>query len=287
MAVLAIAMMSVALSAAAQNVPRDAAAGCVTSTLSCNTSDTGELAPGDCVQPDGLRYDLWTFAGAAGQRITATLTPLDASYEKPRLALIPPGSNAAEALSVLGPAPLSLQFNLRSTGTWTLAVGTEKLFDAGRYRIALQCGAGDAGGFADCLTQRLSCGQTYTSSVTFASCLFFGDTGWQFADFSIQLAQGDHVNFSVHSTAFDPGVGVYNNGGSSLVHNFGKRATQDAFVDFTAPLTTNYTIAAYGGTPQSRGDFSITSTCITLCTPPSITTQPVYVRRCRHLGAPA
>lgn len=271
---LAITVIVLALSAAAQTpVPHPAAAGCVTSTLSCNTSDTGELAAGDCTLADGLRYDLWTFAGAAGQRVTATLTPLDSSYEKPRLALISPGSNA-EVLSVLGPAPLSLQFNLRSTGTWALAVGTEKLFDAGRYRIALQCGPGDAVGLADCLTQRLSCGQTYTSSVTFASCLFFGDTGWQFAAFSIQLAEGDHVSFSVHSTAFDPGVGVYNNGGSSLVHNFGKRATQDAFVDFTAPLTTNYTIAAYGGTPQSRGDFSITSTCITLCTPPSIITQP-------------
>ncbi len=176
---------------------------------------------------------------------------------------------------MLGPAPLSFEFNLRSTGTWTLAVGTEKLFDAGRYRIALQCGAGDAGGYADCLTQRLSCGQTFTSSVTFASCLFAGDTGWQFADFTVSLAQGDHVSFSVHSNVYDPAIGVYlRNGTASLVHNFGKRATQDAVVDFTAPLTANYLVAAYGGTPQSRGDFSITATCITLCTPPSITTQP-------------
>jgi hypothetical protein len=111
--------------------------------------------------------------------------------------------------------------------------------------------------------------------VTFASCLFAGDTGWQFSDFTVSLAQGDHVSFSVHSADYDPAIGIYfRNGTPSLVHNFGKRLTQDAVVDFTAPLTANYLVAAYGGTPQSRGGFSITSTCIALCTPPSITTQP-------------
>ena len=274
LASLAITVAFFALGAGAQ-IQAPQAASCVTSALSCNSSDTGELTAGDCTLPDGLRYDLWTFAGAKGQRITATLTPLDSSYEKPRLALIPPGSNAAEILSVRGPAPLSFQFNLGSTGTWTLAVGTEKLFDAGRYRIALQCGPGDASGYADCLTQRLSCGQTFTSSVTFASCLFAGDTGWQYSDFTISLAQGDHLSFSVHSNVYDPAIGVYlRNGTASLVHNFGKRATQDAVVDFTAPLTTNYLVTAYGSTPQSRGDFSLTATCIAVCTPPSITTQP-------------
>ncbi len=271
---LAIAMVSVAVSAAAQTVPSAGAAGCVASTLFCNSSNTGELAAGDCTAADGLRYDLWTFAGTTGQRITATLTPLDSSYEKPRLALISPASTTTEALSVAGPAPLSFQFDLDSTGTWKLAVGTSKLFDAGRYQIAFQCHAGDVGALANCLTQTLSCGQTYASSVTDTSCQFAGG-GWPYADFNLSLAQGDHVSFSVHSTDYDPGVGVYtSNGGNSLVHNFGKRTTQDAFVDFTAPVTTRYTIAAYGSTAQSRGNFSITSACITLCTPPSITNQP-------------
>ncbi|HXA15541.1 MAG TPA: hypothetical protein VN380_01005 [Thermoanaerobaculia bacterium] len=269
---LVITLISLALCAAAQTLPRAAAAGCITSMLSCNTSDTGELAAGDCTLSDGLRYDLWTFAGAAGQRITATLTPLDSSYEKPRLALISPESN--ETLSVLGPAPLSFQFDLGRTGTWTLAVGTEKLFDAGRYQIALQCGPGDTIGFTNCLSQTLSCGQTFRWSVTSDFCQFAGG-GWPFADFTVPLAQGDNVGFSVHSADYDPGVGVYfSTGGDSLVHNFGKRATQDAAVDFTAPVTTNYLIAAYGSTPQSRGDFSITQTCIATCTPPSITNQP-------------
>ncbi|HEX7680788.1 MAG TPA: hypothetical protein VF713_21820 [Thermoanaerobaculia bacterium] len=274
-ATLAITVISVAISAAkAQTLPRAAAAGCVTSTLSCNTSDTGELAAGDCAQPDGLRYDLWTFTGAAGQRITATLTPLDSSYEKPRLALISPASNTAETVVALGPGPLSFQSNLDSTGTWKLAVGTDKLFDAGRYQIALQCVAGTNGDLRDCLLQPLSCGQTSSWSVTDRSCQFAGG-GWPYAGFTITLAQGDRVSFSVHSTDYDPGIGVYtSNGGNSLVHNVGKRATQDAVVDFTAPVTTNYMVIAYGSTPQSRGNFSITSTCITRCTPPSITTQP-------------
>jgi hypothetical protein len=269
---LAIAM--VAVSAAAQTVPGAAAAGCVASTLFCNSSNPGELAAGDCTTADGLRYDLWTFAGTTGQRITATLTPLDSSYEKPRLALIPPGSKAPESLSVLGPAPLSFQSNLDSTGSWTLAVGTERLFDAGRYQIALQCVTGTNGDLRNCLLQTLSCGQTSSWSVTDTSCQFAGG-GWPYAGFTVSLAQGDQVNFSVHSTDYDPGVGVYtSNGGNSLVHNVGKRATQDAFVDFTAPVTTNYMVLAYGSTPQSRGDFSITEACITRCTPPSITNQP-------------
>jgi len=272
---LAITVIFVALCAEAQTLPRAAAAGCVTSALSCNTSDTGDLTADDCTLSDGMRYDLWTFAGAAGQRITATLTRLDSSYEKPRLALISPASNTTETVSVLGPASVSFQSNLDSTGTWKLVAGTDKLLDAGRYRIALQCVADNNGPLRDCLSQALSCGQTYSWSVTDADCQFAGG-GWPYASFTVSLAQGDSVRFSVHSTAYDPGVGVYySNGGSSLVHNFGKRSTQDAVVDFTAPDTTNYMVLAYGSTPSSRGDFSITSTCITLCTPPSITTQPV------------
>ncbi len=276
-ATLAIAAVSLALGAMAQPSdlhPHAEAAACVSSTLSCNASDTGELAPGDCTLPDGLRYDLWTFAGAAGQRITATLTPLDSSYEKPRLALIPPGLNAPEIRAELGPAPLSFEYNLDSTGTWKLAVETSKLFDAGRYRISLQCDAGYNGAMRDCIWQRLSCGQTYLWSVTPASCKF-GNVDWPFSGFIVSLAQGDRVRFSVHATAFDPGVAIYKNGVVALAFNDGKRIKQDAVIDFTATESNNYEIAAYGGTPDSVGELSLTSTCITVCTPPSITTQPV------------
>ena len=274
---LAIGFVFLALSAAAQPSdlhPRTVAAGCTTSALSCDAIENGELAPDDCVFPDGTRYDVWSFAGAAGQRIIATLTPVDSSFAKPRLALIPPSLLPAETMAVLGTAPLSLQSNLPSTGTWKLAVETNNPSDAGRYKLALQCGPGAVvTASQNCLRQALDCGQTYLWSVTPTSCEFFNSPGYRYALFTVSLAQGDRVAFSVHSDAFDPGVAVYFNGGKPQVSNRGKQTTQDAVVEYTAPASNNYEIAAYGSA-QSLGEFSITSNCIVRCTPPSITTQP-------------
>lgn len=128
-------------------------------------------------------------------------------------------------------------------------------------------------GEADCLPQPISYGHTYPGTVINASCQFAGG-GWPYAPFNVSLAQGDEITLSVHSDAFDPRIGVYRNGGDSLAFNQGKQGTQDAVVRFTAGATVTYLIAVSGPKANPVGDFSITTSFISACTPLAITTQP-------------
>ncbi|HSY51332.1 MAG TPA: hypothetical protein VLC46_21185 [Thermoanaerobaculia bacterium] len=253
---------------------REEAAGCVASTLICGGSDSGELAPGDCTFSDGTRYDVWQFAGSAGQLITVTMKPLDASYTTPILELVPPAGDASKTPLVLGVPPLEIAYELASSGIWTVAVETNDLFASGRYSISLQCATAQPGAPQNCVYQPLSCNQSYDWFVTASSCQFSGG-GWAFAPFHIKLTQGDYVSFSSHSDAYDPAVAVYQNGGQPLTYNYGHRSTVDATVYFTTPATATYDIAIYGATAQSAGEFFMASNCIAVCGPPTISSQPV------------
>jgi hypothetical protein len=249
------------------------ASGCVVSTLTCGITDSGELAPGDCTFSDGTRYDVWHFSGSAGQLITVTMKPLDASYTTPILELVPPVGDASKTPLVLGVPPLAISYALASSGTWTVAVETNDLFASGRYSISLQCATAQSGVPQNCVPQPLSCNQSYDWFVTASSCQFDGG-GHAFAPFRMQMTKGDYVRFTSHSDAYDPAVAVYRNGGTALTYNYGTRSTTDAVVYFTVPATAVYDIDIYGATAQSAGEFFMASNCIAVCGPPTISSQP-------------
>jgi hypothetical protein len=129
-----------------------------------------------------------------------------------------------------------------------------------------------AGG-AECLPQQISYGHTYPGTVIVTSCQFAGG-GWPYAPFTVSLAQGDELTLTVHSDAFDPRIGVYRYGGSPLAFDQGKQGTQDAVVRFTAGETVTYLIAVSGPKANPAGNFSITTSLITACTPLTIAAQP-------------
>jgi hypothetical protein len=253
---------------------RALAEGCVASTLSCGATESGQLAPGDCTfTVDGTRYDVWHFNGTAGQLVTVTVKPLDASYTKPQVELVPPLGDASQTPTVAGTSPLSLSYNLASTGVWSVAVETNDVFAAGHYSISLACGNPIPGDPQNCVAQSLSCGQSYDWSVTASSCQFTGG-GHAYAPFSMRMAKGDYVKFSAHSDAYDPAVGVYRNGGAPLIYNNGVRSKTDAVVFFTAPETAIYQIDVYGAAAQSAGEFVMSASCLAVCSAPSVTSQP-------------
>src|SRR5258706_11291683 len=96
------------------------AEGCVSSTLSCGSSATGQIAAGDCTLSDGTRYDIWRFSGSAGQIIEATLTPIDASFTNPVLELDTPAGDASKTPALGGVGVVKLRYLLSSTGSWSL-----------------------------------------------------------------------------------------------------------------------------------------------------------------------
>lgn len=56
------------------------APGCVTTHLTgCAITDRGELTSGDCTFPDGTRYDRYELTLPAGNAVSITMRPLDAT----------------------------------------------------------------------------------------------------------------------------------------------------------------------------------------------------------------
>jgi hypothetical protein len=250
------------------------AAGCVVSTLTCGISDSGELAPGDCTFSDGTYYDVWRFSGAAGQLVTITVTPIEATYTKPQVELVPPIGDASLTPIVQDGKALSIKYALASTGTWEVFVETNSLPSHGKYSISLQCGTQPSSVPQSCVAQPLACDQAYDWFVTASSCQFSGSGSY--APFNFKMTKGDYVGFTAHSDAYDPYVSIYSSaGGQPLMSGFGRRSTSDAAVYFTAPSTGTYGLAVYGPNGQPAGEFFLNSSCINVCSAPTITTQPV------------
>jgi hypothetical protein len=130
-----------------------------------------------------------------------------------------------------------------------------------------------AGG-ADCFPQPISYGHTYRGTVIDSVCQFAGG-GWPYAPYAVSLADGDEVTLAVHSDVFDPRIGIYRIGGDPLAFNQGKQGTQDAVVRFTAGAAFTYLITVSGPKANPLGNFSITSSLISPCTPLKISSQPV------------
>ena len=70
------------------------AEGCVNSQTSCGSITVGQVAPGDCVDSGGVRYDLWQFDGHAGDFVKATIFGLDPTFTNATLYLVPPAGDA-------------------------------------------------------------------------------------------------------------------------------------------------------------------------------------------------
>jgi Ig-like domain CHU_C associated len=249
------------------------ATGCVVTVTSCGGSVSGELAAGDCTFSDGTKYDLLGFSGTVGQQITVTLEPLDVSYTKAQLYIVPPTGDASKTPAVTGPGSLKIIYTLPSSGAWGIVAATGDIFASGKYRVTLFCGSPYPGDPQNCVEQPFSCNQSFHWSVTGTSCQYAGG-GWAYAPFSMRLVKGDYVGFSARSDAFDPEIAIYGAGSAPLTSGFGKRFTQPATIYFSAPVTATYLIAVSGQTAQSAGDFYVDSSCINVCTAPTIPRQP-------------
>src|SRR4051794_35959551 len=134
------------------------------------------------------------------------------------------------------------------------------------FALALTAGA-------DCVPQPISYGHTYRGTVVNGPCQFAGG-GWPYAPFTVSLAKGDEITLAIHSDVFDPRIGIYRDGGDSLAFNQGKQGTQDAVIRFTAGETYTFLIAASGPKANPVGNFSITTSLISPCTPLKISSQP-------------
>jgi len=130
---LVLAAMFVAADAMAQQCGNSAL------TLTCPSSIGAAFTSDDCTSSDSSHYDLWQFAGTAGQTMTIEMhsTAFDTF-----LALIDPNGVPVVDNDDLSSSSTDsrITFTLTSTGTWVIfanSLGAK----TGDYNLTFSCGA--------------------------------------------------------------------------------------------------------------------------------------------------
>jgi hypothetical protein len=253
-------------------------AQCLATVLSCNTTVDHEISANDCLDSDTTRYDLYRLQGAAGDYVDLAVAPLDGSLTMPYLRLITPSGDISEAPFIGGGGTPRLRFILTASGEWTIAVGTMRASDLGRYRLALQCQSSAIPSDQwHCVKQQFSCGQIARWRLDPSSCQFID--GGVFAEYVIDFTPGAPMQFRLHSDDFDPRLGIYYIAGHPLVRGIGVRHLTDAQLAYTvtAPAEPGtYHLAASALNDQTSGAFTLYGDCAAppVCVPPLITVPP-------------
>lgn len=190
------AVLAAAAVASGQSSPDPRiAAGCQYGTLFQGQTVEGSWSAGDCNSgPPGNRvYDYHLFSGAAGQRVTASL-----SYTNPALS---PASIAIKTLdgAVLGAgngtSPIAISETLPASGYYVILVQSVTPFGYGDYSLSLKaeatpggCAMGaclNDGRFQVTATWKKSDGSTGAAT----PAMFTNDTGyfWFFSDSNVEL----------------------------------------------------------------------------------------------------
>jgi hypothetical protein len=133
MRVLAV-ILALALAAAAH-------ADCTVTTLSCPTTAMAEsLTAGDCTASDGSSFDLYQFAGTAGDDVTIEM---HATAFDTYLVLLNPNGVPVLDSDDLSAATTDSQLHvtLPQSGTWTVVANSLLAAQSGSYTISLTCPA--------------------------------------------------------------------------------------------------------------------------------------------------
>ena len=188
-------MIGVAGWAIAQAPAPKIAPGCYYGTIFFGQTVDETWSPGDCNSgPPGNRaYDYHLFSGAAGQRVTATLT-----YTNPALN---PASVAIKTLdgavigSGSGSSPIAVTETLPASGYYVILVQSVTPFGYGDYVLSLKAEAAGGGcAMGACLNDgRFQVTATWKkpdgSTGAATPAMFTNDTGyfWFFSDSNVEL----------------------------------------------------------------------------------------------------
>lgn len=231
-----------------------------THIVGCDTETRGELASGDCTFTDGTRYDAYTFSGTKGQVVEFTFRPLATSLTLPYIALLSPLDDASHPPAVYdGKGAAQIEYQLSSTGTWTVLVSSDSLFASGAYVLHTYCYADSTpSGPQSCVFQNLLCGQTLEGRLTADSCSF-RSVPRAYAGVWVYGVQGDVLTITEDSTAFRPLFGIYQ--GSALLASSSSSATQARMV-YSVPATGWYNIDATTTEDNRGGFFTLRLECV-------------------------
>lgn len=253
---------------------RSLAEGCVSTTLSCNATGAGQLAPGDCNDEDGY-YDVFVFRGTAGQLVEATVRSLDDSYQNVYIGIAPPDGDDSRVPVVVGNKVGTVRYRPATSGNWALVVGASDFTSTGRYVVELRCLSTPPPERKDCVLQTMVCRQALIWDFTPSSCQFNDGSPYVWAE--IWGNAGDLLRLQADSVGFQPLVAIYDANGKLLTQSFNpeiRHAQLDHFIEHTGPYRLLVTNA-----DANTGSFVMTANCTTSgCVAPFFTRQPADVK---------
>jgi hypothetical protein len=116
-------------------------AQCATSTLTCpSNAVAASLTSDDCVASDNSSFDLWQFAGTAGDEVTIEMHAT--AFDTYAVLLNPAGVPVFDAEDLSSASTDSrMHLTLPESGTWTIVANSLFASQTGSYTISLTCPA--------------------------------------------------------------------------------------------------------------------------------------------------
>jgi hypothetical protein len=221
---------------------------CVGIPLAIGTPVSGSV--GDCALDGGLSADvIWVKAGDL-QRMQFAVT-WSGSTKNGGLRLVDDATGATVAVN---------GDNGRTSFLWAL-------LPAGRYRLQMVAAApghapnysiASQGGTTDVRCENIwtKRGVTTTQQITLVDC--WDGHGPIYSDwYLIWLKQGETVDATMRSTAFDAGLEIWDEDDGELASDQSGAGGTDARLVFTAPRTGQYYLRAHAGTPGQTGAYTL------------------------------
>jgi hypothetical protein len=246
----------ITLPLAAQNVE-----GCGVTTIAsvCESETMARISTNDCLDgPTGRLFDVYEFAGTAGQFLNLTLRPLSSNLREPQLALAAPPPDSIRPPSIILGEGQSIWYRLTSSGNWRLAVSSQNATATGDYVLHTKCFPDeDPTAPAACTYQDLLCNQVGSWNLSDQSCRY--DNGQRYNSWLIWGVEGDQITLDMASTSFTEQMELVDLDGDVLARS--NLVGNGARIVYRFPRTDWFFIDTHGTTTGARGNYSLTAQC--------------------------
>lgn len=223
---------------------------------------TGRLDTADSTMPDGTHYDIWTYDGQAGERISVTMR---SSQFDPYLILAMERGGELTALHQNddggGGTDARLTFELPETATYLIYANAISSTDLGDYMLALEVGTAVETPLPDALREAASypsiaLGGEAAGTLGDESPLLPDQTPYEAWSFTAQA--GDLIEIEMRSEDFDAYLVIGAESGTELLtRDDDSGGGLDALAVFEAPASGRYVVLANAVQQSARGAFTL------------------------------
>jgi hypothetical protein len=251
----------------------------------CPSTNVQELTTADCLLTDNSYYDVYSFAGTAGQQVTITMT--SSAFDTYLFLIDPSGSNdVAQDDNSGGGTNSQIVFTLTQTGTWFIVANAFDPNVFGAYTLTLACSgppptitptASPTGSPTITPTRPptavpqlqdptcvrpgvLGCPSTAADAqLTAADCLL--KDGSYYDVFRFSGTEGQTVTIAMSSATFDTFLFLRDPGGNAVAQDDDGGGGTNSLLVFTLTSTGSWTIFANSFEPRTFGAYTIALNC--------------------------